>query len=229
MLQEAACFHHPLHVAKTAEIGRCPVCAAFGEDFGLKSSKSSRLIRRFFDVGIGLLGCLCIVLFTPFIALANWLASPGPLFYTQERIGRAGQPFTIYKFRTMRPGSETAWTSLNDERITPVGHFLRRVHFDEIPQFWNILRGDMAFIGPRPERAFFVEQFAQHSPGYLARYLIKPGLTGWAQVKAGYGDSFEDIGHKLYYDLYYIQNQGLWLDVVIILKTVAVVAGGKGR
>lgn len=169
----------------------------------------------------------------PIIALAIKLTSPGAVFYAQTRIGYRGRPFTLLKFRTMRRDAEQQgpqWANTNDPRITPVGKFLRKLQLDELPQIWNILKGEMSFVGPRPERPEFVEQLKSAIPFYDLRHLIKPGLTGWAQLNFRYGASIEDSREKLEYDLYYVKNRSLALDLAVILKTLNVILrGGTGR
>lgn len=190
-------------------------------------------LRRGLDLLVGLVGCgLLLALIGP-IWVANRLFSPGPLFYRQERIGKGGKVFSIIKFRSMVADAEkytgAVWAAEKDPRITPLGHFLRKTRLDEVPQFWNILKGDMSLIGPRPERPHFVVQLAQQLPYYRARHAVKPGLTGWAQVKYRYTSSLEDSLVKLQYDLYYIKRQSLFVDIQILLHTVGVVLGFKGR
>lgn len=161
------------------------------------------------------------------IALAIKLDSRGPIFYRQERVGRNHRRFHILKFRSMavdaeKPGA-AVWAAVGDDRVTRVGRFIRLTRIDEIPQAINILRGEMAFVGPRPERPVFVEKLLTAVPHYADRASVRPGLTGWAQVKYPYGASIEDARNKLSYDLWYIQNRSLWLDLRIILATVRVV------
>jgi exopolysaccharide biosynthesis polyprenyl glycosylphosphotransferase len=191
------------------------------------------VLQYMFDIGISLIGCLLLIAAIPLVWLANYFTSPGPIFYRQERVGRGGQTFYLLKFRSMVVDAEkhmgTVWAGENDRRITPAGRFLRKTRLDEIPQFWNILRGEMSLIGPRPERPYFVQQLGQHIPFYRARHAVKPGLTGWAQVNYRYGASVEDAIIKLQYDLYYIKHQGVFLDLAILLKTIPVVLGFKGR
>lgn len=166
----------------------------------------------------------------PLIIFAIGLTSPGPVFYTQTRIGYREKPFRMYKFRTMYQDAEKAgaqWAEKNDPRVTPVGRVLRKLHLDELPQLWNIVRGDMAFVGPRPERPEFVAELAQHIPFYRLRHLVKPGLTGWAQLNFRYGASLEDAKKKLEYDLYYVKNRSLLLDLAILLKTLNVILRGE--
>lgn len=158
--------------------------------------------------------------------------STGPILYKQERVGKNGQPFILMKFRSMRTDAEKAgpvWASQDDDRTTRVGKVIRKLRIDEIPQFWNIFRGEMDFVGPRPERQHFVSQLAQEIPYYEQRHLIAPGLTGWAQIKYPYGASIEDARQKLQYDLYYIKNQSLVLDAIILFETIKIILFGRGR
>jgi len=219
--------------------GRVPV-EHVGPDLDLmlsiKQSTGDRLYlacRRVVEVIIVLLCMPILALLIPLIGVANWLIAPGDLFYIQERIGQAGQPFELVKFRTMVMDAEkctgAVWASPNDKRITPVGQLLRKTHLDELPQLWNILKGEMSLIGPRPERPHFVTQLAEEIPFYRVRHAVKPGLTGWAQVKYTYTASVEDALVKLQYDLYYIKHQGPYLDLLILIQTVRVVLGFKGR
>jgi lipopolysaccharide/colanic/teichoic acid biosynthesis glycosyltransferase len=165
-------------------------------------------------------------------AIAIKLESPGPAFYKQERVGKNGKLFTIIKFRSMRQDAEKhgpVWATKDDDRTTYVGSFIRKVRIDELPQLINVLRGEMSFVGPRPERPVFVEQLTEVIPFYSQRHLVEPGLTGWAQVKYDYGASVEDALQKLQYDLYYIKNVSLFFDVWIILQTIKIVLFGRGR
>ena len=177
----------------------------------------------------GLIGSLPVALLT---AIAIKLESRGPVFYKQERVGRNGRVFNVFKFRSMKIDAEAdgqpIWAASNDERTTAVGKIIRKLRIDEIPQFWNILRGDMNFVGPRPERPHFVRQLATEIPYYEHRHLVAPGLTGWAQIKYPYGASVSDAIQKLQYDLYYIKNQSLTLDLVIVFETVKTVLFSKG-
>lgn len=188
--------------------------------------------QRTLDIVTGILGCLILLTVVPLVWLANRIKSPGPLFYTQERTGKGGRSFDIIKFRSMRVDAEqfgAVWAEENDPRITEIGRFLRKTRLDEVPQFLNVLRGDMSLIGPRPERPHFVAQLAQEIPFYRARHAVKPGITGWAQVKYRYGASIEDSLIKLEYDLFYIKHQNLLLDLEIVLQTLGVVLGFRGR
>ncbi|MEO6392721.1 MAG: TIGR03013 family XrtA/PEP-CTERM system glycosyltransferase [Pyrinomonadaceae bacterium] len=165
-------------------------------------------------------------------AIAIKLESPGPILYRQERVGRNGRVFTLMKFRSMRVDAEKdgpRWAQTTDDRATRIGRIIRKIRVDEIPQFWNILRGDMNFVGPRPERPHFVKQLAQEIPFYEQRHLIAPGLTGWAQIKYPYGASIEDAREKLQYDLYYIKNQSLILDGMILFETTKTILFGRGQ
>ena len=153
------------------------------------------------------------------------------MLYKQERVGKNGRPFTLMKFRSMRTDAEKdgpVWAKTDDERMTRVGRIIRKIRVDEIPQFWNILRGDMNFVGPRPERPHFVQQLAEEIPYYEQRHLIAPGLTGWAQINYPYGASIEDAKQKLQYDLYYMKNQSLALDATIMFETIKTILFGRG-
>ena len=189
-------------------------------------------LQRAVDIVGALVGCVLLGGFIPIVWLANRAKSPGPLFYCQERVGKGGRPFQIVKFRSMRTDAEkfgAVWAEENDPRITPIGRILRGTRLDEVPQFWNILRGDMSLIGPRPERPHFVAQLTREIPFYRVRHAVKPGLTGWAQVRYRYGASVEDSLIKLQYDLFYIKRQSLLLDLEIVFKTIPIVLGFKGR
>ncbi|WP_303852214.1 exopolysaccharide biosynthesis polyprenyl glycosylphosphotransferase [Seleniivibrio woodruffii] len=189
-------------------------------------------IKRVSDIVLAVIGLVLSSPLTIMAALAIKLDSKGPIIFSQIRSGKNGKPFTIYKLRTMRQDAEkdgAKWAAKDDNRITPVGDFLRKTRVDEIPQMYNVLRGDMSFIGPRPERPEFDEELAKEIPYYMLRYLIKPGLTGWAQVNYGYGASVEDAKMKLKYDLYYIKNYSFYLDMVIVLRTILIVLFRKGR
>lgn len=165
-------------------------------------------------------------------ALAILLESGRPLIFRQDRVGLGGKEFTVFKFRSMRTDAERdgipKWATTADPRITRVGRFIRRTRIDELPQLFNVLRGEMSFVGPRPERAYFVEQLSEQIPFYGARHTVKPGLTGWAQVRYCYGASVDDAIKKLQFDLYYIKNHTLFLDIVILVKTIRVVLKGEG-
>jgi lipopolysaccharide/colanic/teichoic acid biosynthesis glycosyltransferase len=166
------------------------------------------------------------VLFLPLeilVALLIKLTSPGPIIYTQVRTGRDGKPFTLYKFRTMRIDAEQAgpqWSTRGDTRVTWIGRILRYTHVDEFPQLWNVLKGEIAFVGPRPERPEFEETLTQEIPHYRVRHLVKPGITGWAQVSYRYGSSVEDAYEKLQFDLHYLRNASIIMDAFVLLKTL---------
>ena len=182
------------------------------------------LIKRALDIVMSTAALVALgIPFAIIAALVKW-TSPGPVFYRQERMGLDGKRFTVYKFRSMYEGAEEetgpVWARDDDPRATPVGRSLRRFDLDELPQFWNVLKGDMSIVGPRPERPFFVEQFKHRIPQYMLRHKVKAGITGWAQVNYPYGASVEDAKHKLEYDLYYTKNMSLFLDVFILLDTV---------
>lgn len=192
----------------------------------------NRFIKRLSDVILASFGCIVLAPFFPFIALAICLESPGPIFYSQARVGKGGKIFKAYKFRSMVPDAEkgqAVWAEKNDPRVTRVGRILRRTHIDEFPQFINILKGEMSAVGPRPERPEFVEELAKEIPFYRVRHAVKPGMAGWGLVKQGYGASKEDALVKLQYDLYYIKHQSLWFDIIILLKTIIDTITLRGR
>jgi exopolysaccharide biosynthesis polyprenyl glycosylphosphotransferase len=180
--------------------------------------------KRLLDIVLAFIGLAGFTLVLPFVALLMQIDSRGAIFYAQERLGRGGRPFRLIKLRTMIPDAEKGtgpvWTQHGDPRITRLGGWLRKTRLDEFPQLVNVLRGEMSIVGPRPERPHFVDLLTQQIPFYRTRLAVKPGLTGWAQVCYRYGNSVDDALIKLQYDLYYIRHQSLWLDVVIILRTV---------
>lgn len=200
---------------------------------GFKVNWMLRLCKRTFDLSAASVGLICLSPLVPLIALAIRLDSPGPTLFRQVRVGRGDKPFVLMKFRTMREDAEAGtgavWSQVNDPRITKVGNFLRRSRLDEIPQLLNILKGDMSLVGPRPERPEFVSELKERIPYYSERHYVKPGLTGWAQVLYQYGSTVEDAIEKLRYDMYYIKNISIILDLYIVLKTFKVVLLGKGR
>ena len=180
---------------------------------------------------IALVGAILSLPLAIFTAIIISLESRGPVLYKQERVGKNGRTFRLMKFRSMRTDAEKdgpVWAKTDDERMTRVGRIIRKIRVDEIPQFWNILRGDMNFVGPRPERPHFVAQLAEEIPYYEQRHLIAPGLTGWAQINYPYGASIEDAKQKLQYDLYYMKNQNLALDATIMFETIKTILFGKG-
>jgi sugar transferase (PEP-CTERM system associated) len=199
---------------------------------GFRASRITRFVKRMLDLSLSIILAIVSLPFMALTALAIRLDSPGPLLYSQERVGENGAVFKIFKFRSMRRDAELAgkpvWARDNDDRITRTGRFIRTTRLDELPQLWNIMRGDMSFVGPRPERPFFVDQLANKIPFYLQRHSVKPGLTGWAQVKYQYGSTVEDAMEKLRYDLYYIKHLSIIFDLTIVLDTVKVILFGKG-
>jgi exopolysaccharide biosynthesis polyprenyl glycosylphosphotransferase len=188
--------------------------------------------RRFLDILFSVAGLLIAACFLPLILIGNLLANKGPLIYSQNRIGKNAKPFKIYKLRSMVIDAETegaVWATKNDSRITKFGNFLRKSRLDELPQFYNILNGNMSLIGPRPERPKFVKELSENIPFYQTRHIVKPGLTGWAQVKSRYGSSYDDSLVKLQYDLYYIKHRSFLLDLNIIFKTLSTVLFYRGQ
>jgi sugar transferase (PEP-CTERM system associated) len=206
-----------------------PSALIFSEGFRL--NKSALFIRRSASILISTVGLVLALPIMPIVALLVKVSSPGPVLFTQERVGRKGKRFTIYKFRTMRQDAEAAgarWATKNDPRITAIGRFLRKTRLDEIPQFWCVLKGDMSFVGPRPERPEFVQWLSGAIPYYNLRHIIRPGLTGWAQVRYNYGASLDETKEKLKYDLYYIKHMSLSLDLLIMFKTIKTVLLWRG-
>ena len=198
---------------------------------GFQASRATRLAKRLFDVTGALVGIVIAGPIMLLTALAIWLESRGPVLYCQERVGENGRLFTLCKFRSMRIDAEQGtpiWARDHDDRATHVGRFIRLTRLDELPQFWNVLRGEMSFVGPRPERPFFVQQLAQAIPFYMARHAVKPGVTGWAQVRYRYGASVEDALEKLRYDLYYMKHLSLVFDLTILVDTVKVMVCRRG-
>ena len=188
-------------------------------------------LKRTADITVSCIGlCLALPLF-PFLALLIRLDSRGPIFYSQLRAGRENVPFRAWKLRTMVDGADrnnVHWTTDNDDRITRVGRIVRKTRLDEVPQLWNILRGEMTLIGPRPEAISLVKMYTQEIPYYLDRHMVTPGITGWAQINYPYGNSIEDTRQKLMYDFYYIKNRGIVLDLMIFLRTIRIMLTGKG-
>ena len=193
----------------------------------LKDSELREFTEILFNVLLGVAGAVLFLPFLPFIVFAQQLSSRGPIFFKQERVGKRGKTFLVYKFRTMIPNAEkytgAVWAKDNDPRIIKVGKFFRKTRIDEVPQIINILRRDMNIVGPRPERPEFVRKLEKKIPFYQKRHIVRPGLTGWAQVSYPYGASVEDALEKLQYDLYYIKHCSIFFDIVILLKTIRVV------
>jgi exopolysaccharide biosynthesis polyprenyl glycosylphosphotransferase len=196
-----------------------------------ETSRLYAFFKRFVDIIAGLVGLVFLGILLPFVWIAIMLEDRGPVFHLQARVGHFGRPFQIVKLRTMRvhPERVTHWTDEDDARITRVGAVLRRLHLDELSQAWNILRGEMSVVGPRPEQPHYVEELRASIPYYNTRLSVRPGLTGWAQVNFGYGGSIEGSTVKLSYDLYYIKHQSVALDLLIIARTVFAIATLKGR
>jgi len=195
-------------------------------------ARLERATKRLLDLIFGLLGLIGLGLLIPFVALAIRLDDGGAVFYAQVRAGLNGKPFRVIKFRTMRSDAEDdghpRWAQRDDDRVTRVGHFLRRVRLDELPQVFNVLRGDMSIVGPRPERPEFIAELQERIPFYRTRLVVKPGLTGWAQTHYEYGNSVEDALIKLQYDLYYIRHWSFWMDLYVIVRTIGVMLRFQG-
>ncbi|HKO87471.1 MAG TPA: TIGR03013 family XrtA/PEP-CTERM system glycosyltransferase [Burkholderiales bacterium] len=202
----------------------------YGE--GFRQGRMRNIVKRAFDVATA--GTLLVLTFPlmVLVALTILFEGGGAVIYRQERVGRGGRPFTVYKFRSMVADAEgdgqARWAQTNDPRVTAFGKFIRRTRMDELPQLWNVLKGEMSFVGPRPERPQFVGELEQSIPYYGARHSVKPGLTGWAQVRYSYGASVEDATRKLQFDLYYVKNHSLFLDLLVLVETVRVVLWGEG-
>ncbi|MET0404315.1 MAG: sugar transferase [Cystobacter sp.] len=214
---------------------RIPVTHLRTSDFAFADemtvSGARRAAKRVFDIFVASTLLLCAAPFLVLVMIAIKLDSKGPLFYRQERTGLNGKPYGLWKFRSMRTDAEkdgAVWARTNDDRVTRVGRFIRKTRIDEIPQVLNILTGDMSFVGPRPERPVFIEQLKQQIPFYSLREAVKPGLTGWAQIRYPYGASVEDARNKLEFDLYYVKNGSLFLDMSIIFHTVRHVLLARG-
>ena len=194
---------------------------------GFRKSARSEAVKRFLDILFAIVGLVIAAPVMALVALGLRLSSNGSALYSQTRVGRNGVPFTIYKFRSMRVDAEATsgavWSTQNDPRVTTVGRFLRRTRLDELPQLWNVLRGDMSFVGPRPERPEFVAELARQIPYYGQRHAVRPGVTGWAQVRYTYGASVEDALEKLQYDLFYAKHMSAAFDLYIVLETVKTV------
>jgi sugar transferase (PEP-CTERM system associated) len=199
---------------------------------GFRVSRLTRWMKRGIDLTLSAVLAIVSAPFMLLTAVAVALESGFPVLYCQERVGENGRPFTLCKFRSMRTDAEKAgtpiWAKAGDDRVTRVGRFIRKTRLDELPQLWNVVRGDMSFVGPRPERPFFVAELAKEIPFYQQRHAVKPGLTGWAQVKYRYGSSIDDATEKLRYDLYYIKHLSIIFDLTIVFDTVKVVLFRKG-
>lgn len=185
-------------------------------------------IKRVLDFLIAFIGLTLSIPIIIIFAILIKIETPGPIFYMQERVGLNGKYFKVIKLRSMRNDAEkkgAKWAEKNDPRVTKVGAFIRKTRIDELPQFWNVLKGEMSLIGPRPERPIFTAQFNEEIPGFVERLKVKPGLTGWAQVNGGYDITPKE---KLYYDIYYIKNMSILLDIKIVFRTIAVIFTGNG-
>ena len=207
----------------------------FYKYFPFSRSNENKLyifFQRTFDIIIAIIGLIAGLFLTPFILIGNMIGNKGPLLYTQDRVGRNSKSFRIIKLRTMTINAEkdgVKWAQKDDKRVTAFGRFLRRSRLDEFPQFYNVLKGEMSIIGPRPERPFFVNELSRIIPFYQTRHIIKPGLTGWAQVKTSYGSTIEDSLTKLQYDLYYIKHRSVFLDFNIAIKTLSTILYYRGQ
>jgi sugar transferase (PEP-CTERM system associated) len=227
-IEEGASFYERLTGRVSLNMIRPSWLIFTGRGRQAKLAEVSRALVHWMVAFIGAILSLPIVLLT---AILIKLESRGPVFYKQERVGKNGRTFVLMKFRSMRVDAEQdgpVWATKGDTRTTRVGRVIRKARVDEIPQFWNILKGEMSFVGPRPERPHFVAQLAEEIPFYQQRHLIAPGLTGWAQIKYPYGASIEDARQKLQYDLFYIKNQSLFLDAIVLFETVKIILFGRG-
>jgi exopolysaccharide biosynthesis polyprenyl glycosylphosphotransferase len=210
-----------------SELERVSLMFDIGEVHRLRYGRFKRVV----DIGLALVGIIAFALVLPFVVVGDLAANRGPLFYRQIRVGKGGREITILKFRTMRngPAPTNEWTTARDPRVTPFGGFLRRTHLDELPQVLNILRGDLSTVGPRPEQLLYVAELSEKLPFYPLRHLVRPGLTGWAQVKYGYASSESDALEKLQYEFYYLRHQTLVLDLRIVARTIRSVVRSEGR
>ena len=209
--------------------GLNPSTLIFTDGFNVKASQ--QIVRRLVSITVAFILLAICLPFIPFIILAVRLSSPGPIFFRQARVGLRGRPFSVLKFRTMRQDAEAqgaVWATRNDPRVTSLGRFMRKTRLDEIPQLWNVLRGEMGFVGPRPERPEFVQWLTSEIPFYELRHMIRPGITGWAQVRYQYGASLEETKRKLEYDLYYVKHLSIGLDLLIMFETVKTIVLQRG-
>jgi lipopolysaccharide/colanic/teichoic acid biosynthesis glycosyltransferase len=210
-----------------SELERVSLMFDIGEVHRIRYGRQKRLI----DIALGVFGAIALAVAVPFVFIGNLIGNRGSLLFRQERVGKGGQAITIFKFRTMRTSSTGSgeWTEVKDVRITRFGAVLRRTHLDELPQVLNILRGDLSVVGPRPEQPHYVAELTEKLPFYSLRHLVRPGLTGWAQVKFGYAGSESDALEKLQYEFYYLRHQSLSLDLRIVARTVRHLVRGGGR
>ena len=240
----ADCLHHGVDVVPMSQVyedllRRVPVrhlesgwlFSSFVE--AVRSKDASRLAKRALDLAGATAGLVTLAALTPIIAPAIWLDSGRPILFRQRRVGRGGAPFELIKFRTMTQDAEAdgpaQWARRRDPRVTRVGRFLRRTRLDELPNVVNVLRGEMSLVGPRPERPEFVAQLESEIPFYRTRLLVRPGLTGWAQVNYPYGDSVQGALEKLEYDLYYVKHRSLFFDMWILVRTMATIVALRGQ
>lgn len=222
--------------ALSALTGRVPLAAVKPSWFvfsdGFRRSRTTEVMKRILDLAVGLVGLAAALPLMGLVALAIRLESKGPVIYRQKRVGRFGKEFDVLKFRSMRADAEkntgALWAQENDPRVTRVGRVIRKYRLDEMPQFVNVIQGEMSFVGPRPERRCFVEELRKVIPYYDERHSVRPGITGWAQVQYRYGGSVEDAFQKLEYDLFYLKNTSLTFDLAIIFRTFRIVLGGYG-
>jgi sugar transferase (PEP-CTERM system associated) len=209
--------------------GLNPSTLIFTQGFNVRASQ--QIFRRLISMTVAFIGLAICLPFIPFIILAVRLSSPGPIFFRQTRVGLRGRHFSVIKFRTMRQDAEAngaVWATKDDPRVTSLGRFMRKTRLDEIPQLWNVLRGEMGFVGPRPERPEFVEWLASEIPFYELRHMIRPGITGWAQVRYQYGATLEETKQKLEYDLYYVKHLSVGLDLLIMFETIKTIILRRG-
>jgi sugar transferase (PEP-CTERM system associated) len=209
--------------------GLNPSALIFTQGFNVKTSQ--QILRRLVSIFVSFTGLMICLPFIPIIMLAVRLSSPGPIFFLQTRVGLRGRPFSVIKFRTMRQDAEAngaAWATKDDPRVTSLGRFMRKTRLDEIPQLWNVLRGEMGFVGPRPERPEFVQWLNTEIPFYDLRHIIRPGITGWAQVRYRYGASLKETRRKLEYDLYYVKHMSIGLDLLIMFETIKTIILRRG-
>jgi len=199
---------------------------------GFRTTRRVLAVKRILDVAVSLIALILALPIMAIVAIAVKMSSSGPTLYHQHRVGERGRVFTLHKFRSMGIDAEAdsgaVWSQDGDTRVTRVGRFLRKMRLDELPQLWNVMRGDMSLVGPRPERPEFIQQLTQQIPYYGQRHIVKPGLTGWAQVRYAYGSSVEDAMEKLQYDLFYIKHMSLGMDLLIALSTVKTVLSRRG-
>ena len=209
--------------------GLRPSSFLYGEGFQIRPLQ--QLTRHLVSVSAAAVGLILFAPFFPLVLLGISLTSKGPIFFRQTRVGVGGKEFYVYKFRSMFTDAEAAgarWATKNDPRVTKFGMFMRKTRIDEVPQLWNVLRGDMGFVGPRPERPEFIPMLSEALPFYSLRHLIRPGLTGWAQIRYGYGATLEETREKLEYDLYYIKHMSLGLDLLIMFETIKTIIRRRG-